>query len=267
MFSAVSSMQKMKYVMNCRIMKTSTDTVIIIPARMAASRLPGKPLADIAGKPMIQHVWERALAADIAPVYVATDHADIANVIKSAGGMAVMTRDDHQSGSDRVFEAVQSIDPSNQFQTILNLQGDLPDLATNIPTVLAATLKDSNADLATLVTLASAQEVARPQVVKAVVSWDTSNDAIGRALYFSRAAIPTGAAQYWHHIGVYGWRRAALAQFVSLPPSPLETAEKLEQLRALEAGMHVAIAKVEAAPGGVDTKDDLEAARHRIGHP
>jgi 3-deoxy-manno-octulosonate cytidylyltransferase (CMP-KDO synthetase) len=272
MISAVSSMQKMKYVMNCRIMRTSKEkmnanTVIIIPARMAASRLPGKPLADIAGKPMIQHVWERALAADIAPVYVATDHADIANVITGAGGMAVMTSADHQSGSDRVFEAVQSIDPANQYQTILNLQGDLPDLAADIPTILAATLEDSNADLATLVTRASMEEVARPQVVKAVVSWDMPDEAIGRALYFSRAPIPTGAKQHWHHIGVYGWRRDALARFVSLPPSPLETAEKLEQLRAIEAGMHVAIAKVEAAPGGVDTVDDLEAARHRIGHP
>ena len=133
--------------MNCRIMSSTDSTVIIIPARMAASRLPRKPLADIAGKPMIQHVWERAMAADIAPVYVATDHQEIANVIGTVGGRAVITRDDHPSGSDRVFEALQIIDPNGSFETILNLQGDLPEMDPGIPEALVTALERSGADL------------------------------------------------------------------------------------------------------------------------
>ncbi len=266
-------MQKPKYVMNCRIMSISDSTIIIIPARMAASRLPGKPLADIAGKPMIQHVWERARAANIAPVYVATDHEKIADVIRAAGGEAVITRDDHPSGSDRVFEALQIIDPDESFQTVLNLQGDLPEMDPAIPVALAAALDRSHADLATLVTPATAKEAARPQIVKAAIAWDTSTDRatatasrFGRALYFSREPIPANATEYNHHVGVYGWRRSALAAFVTLPPSPLELTEKLEQLRALEAGMTIAVAQIRAAPGGVDTNDDLTAARRRLGH-
>jgi 3-deoxy-manno-octulosonate cytidylyltransferase (CMP-KDO synthetase) len=235
--------------------------IIIIPARLAASRLPGKPLAEIAGKAMIQHVWERAMAADLAPVYVATDDSAIADVIISAGGKAVMTRTDHPSGSDRVFEAIETIDPDRRFTQILNLQGDLPDLSPEIPYLLGATLDRCETDLATLVTPASAEEAARPQVVKAVVSWHDAD--FGTALYFSRAAIPTGTTALFHHIGVYGWRRNALARFVDLPPSPLEQAEKLEQLRALEAGMTIAIGKIDTAPGGIDTAEDLEAARMR----
>ena len=235
--------------------------IIIIPARFAASRLPGKPLAEIGGKAMIQLVWERAMAADMAPVYVATDDRAIADVITSAGGKAVMTRTDHPSGSDRVFEAIETIDPENRYMQILNLQGDLPDLSPNIPHLLAATLDRGTADLATLVTPASADEAARPQVVKAVISWQDAD--YGNALYFSRAAIPTGTDALYHHIGVYGWRRDALARFVALPPSPLELAEKLEQLRALEAGMTIGVAKIATAPGGIDTAEDLEAARQR----
>ena len=266
-------MQKAKYVMNCRIMSSRDSTVIIIPARMAASRLPGKPLADIAGKPMIQHVWERAMAADIAPVYVATDHQEIANVIRAAGGRSVITRDDHPSGSDRVFEALQIIDPSGSFDTILNLQGDLPEMDPCIPEALVTALDRSGADLATLVTPATAEEAVRPQVVKAAVAWDngcnqpaTNDNRFGTALYFSRAPIPAGATEYNHHVGVYGWRRSALSAFVRLPPSPLELTEKLEQLRALEAGMTIAVAQINAAPRGVDTNDDLIATRRRLGH-
>jgi len=239
-----------------------SNKVIIIPARFAASRLPGKPLADIGGKPMIQHVWERAMAADMAPVYVATDDRTIADVITAAGGKAVMTRPDHPSGSDRVFEAIETIDPDRNIEQILNLQGDLPDLPSGLLDQLAATLDRSKADLATLVTAASDAEAALPQVVKAVVSWQDAD--YGSALYFSRAAIPVGGHPLWHHIGVYGWRRAALARFVALPPSPLEQAEKLEQLRALEAGMTIAIGRVDTAPGGVDTAADLAAARQRL---
>ena len=236
--------------------------IIIIPARMTASRLPNKPLADIAGKPMIQHVWERAVAADLAPVYVATDDRSIADVIELAGGKAILTRSDHQSGSDRVFEAVEKIDPQQQFQHILNLQGDLPDMTAEIPHQLAAVLDNNDCDLATLVTKASAEEAEKPQVVKAVVSWKSNG--FGDAIYFSRASIPTGTSEKYHHIGVYGWHRPTLLKFVNLPPSPIELAEKLEQLRALEAGMHIMVAEIESAPGGVDTAEDLQAVRQRF---
>ena len=229
---------------------------------MAASRLPNKPLADIAGKPMIQHVWERAMAADLAPVYVATDDRSIADVIEQAGGKTVLTRADHPSGSDRIFEAIERIDPQQQFQNILNLQGDLPDMSTEIPRQLAAALDHNDCDLATLVTKASNEEVEKPQVVKAVVSW--KDHGFGNALYFSRASIPTGTNGKYHHIGVYGWHRHALSRFVTLPPSPLELAEKLEQLRALEAGMRIAVAEIDGAPGGVDTAEDLRAVRQRL---
>ena len=255
--------------MNCRIMSSNSTPVIIIPARMAASRLPGKPLADIAGKPMIQHVWERATASGIAPVWVATDDERIADAIYSAGGNAVITRTDHPSGSDRTFEAVELIDPDRRFDVILNLQGDLPELDSQIPATLLAAVETSGAELATLVTPADDAEVARPQIVKAVIAWDAppaTGPRFGQALYFSRAAVPTGPAAKYHHIGVYGWRRDALERFVSLPPSPLETTERLEQLRALEAGMRIAVAEIDTAPAGVDTADDLDATRRRLGH-
>ena len=235
--------------------------IIIIPARLAASRLPGKPLAEIDGKPMIQLVWERAIAADIAPVYVATDDRDIANVIRSLGGKAVMTRTDHPSGSDRTFEAIETIDPDNNISQILNLQGDLPDLSPDIPHLLGAILDQGDTDLATLVTPASQYEASLTQVVKAVVSWQ--DETFGKAIYFSRAAVPTGTSALWHHIGVYGWRRDALARFVSQPPSILELAEKLEQLRALELGMTITVGKIATAPRGIDTAEDLDAARLR----
>ena len=236
--------------------------IIIIPARIAACRLPNKPLVDIAGKPMIQHVWERAMGADIAPVYVATDDRSIVDVIEQAGGRALLTRVDHPSGSDRVFEAVEKIDPQKQFQHILNLQGDLPDMPAEIPRQLANVLENNDCDLATLVTKASAEEADKPQVVKAVVSW--KDHGFGDALYFSRANIPTGTSVKYHHIGVYGWNRSALSRFVNLPPSSLELAEKLEQLRALEAGMSIAVAEIDSAPGGVDTVEDLKAVRQRF---
>ena len=251
------------YVMNCRIMSTKASPVIIIPARMAANRLPGKPLADIAGKPMICHVWERAMAAAIAPVWVATDDAEIAAVVRNAGGEAVLTRADHPSGSDRTFEAVTLIDPDSRFDLVLNLQGDLPEMDETIPSTLLRVATASGADLTTLVTLANEEEAARDQVVKAVVSWNKAGD-VGRALYFSRSTVPYGNAPKWHHIGVYGWRREALAQFVAMPPSPLEQSERLEQLRALEAGMHIAVATIDEAPAGVDTPEDLEATRARL---
>ena len=202
------------------------------------------------------------MAAHLAPVYVATDDRSIADVIEQAGGKVVFTRTDHPSGSDRVFEAVEKIDPQRLFQHILNLQGDLPDMPTDIPRHLAATLDQSDCDLATLVTKASANEARKTQVVKAVVSW--KEHGFGEALYFSRASVPNGAMDKYHHIGVYGWHRSALTRFVKLPPSQLELSEKLEQLRALEAGMRIAVAEIDAAPSGVDTEEDLEAARQRL---
>jgi 3-deoxy-manno-octulosonate cytidylyltransferase (CMP-KDO synthetase) len=235
--------------------------IIIIPARLAASRLPGKPLAEIGGKPMIQLVWERAIAADMAPVYVATDDHAIANVITSAGGKAVMTKPDHPSGSDRIFEAIEIIDPDKTISQILNLQGDLPDLSPDIPHLLGNVLDRGGTDIATLVAPASQEDAARTQVVKAVVSW--KDETFGKAIYFSRAAIPTGTDNLWHHIGVYGWQRSVLARFVSRSPSTLELAEKLEQLRALEMGMSISVGKIATAPGGVDTAEDLESARMR----
>ena len=211
---------------------------------------------------MIQHVWERAVAADLAPVYVATDDRSIVDVIELTGGKAVLTQANHQSGSDRVFEAVEKIDPQQQCQHILNLQGDLPDMSAEIPHRLAAVLDNNDCDLATLVTKASAEEAEKPQVVKAVISWKSNG--FGDAIYFSRASIPTGTSDKYHHIGVYGWHRQALSQFVNLPPSTIELAEKLEQLRALEARMRITVAEIESAPGGVDTAEDLRAARQRL---
>ena len=172
-----------------------------------------------------------------------------------------MTRVDHPSGSDRIFEAVETLDPDKNISQILNLQGDLPDLSPDIPHLLGNILDRSDTDLATIVTQANQDEASRTQVVKAVVSWQ--DERFGKAIYFSRAKVPTGTNALWHHIGVYGWRRDALARFVSQPPSTLELAEKLEQLRALELGMKITVGKIATAPGGIDTAEDLEAARLR----
>lgn len=236
------------------------DMVILIPARMAASRLPNKPMADIAGKPLIEHVWERAVVCDIAPVYVATDHDDIYQHIRALGGDAVMTDPDHPSGSDRIYEAVTKIDPEQRYQKLINLQGDLPTITSEAIHKLAQLLQMGRCDLATLVAKATADEVPKPQIVKAVMSWQETSD-IGRAHYFSRQPVPHEAPDYWHHIGLYGWQRQALETFVSLPPSPLERTEKLEQLRAIEAGMIIEACQIDEAPGGVDTKEDLDAVR------
>ena len=238
------------------------DMIILIPARMAASRLPNKPMADIAGKPLIEHVWAGAVAADIAPVYVATDHHDIFDHITAIGGRAVMTRADHPTGSDRIYEAIEAIDKDGRYQKIINLQGDLPTITTDAIVALADLLEAGTCDLATLVAPATAEEVPKSQVVKAVMSWhDDSPNRTGRAHYFSREAVPHNSESYWHHIGLYGWQRTALSQFVSLPPSPLELSEKLEQLRAIEAGMIVHASAIDEAPGGVDTEEDLTAVR------
>jgi 3-deoxy-manno-octulosonate cytidylyltransferase (CMP-KDO synthetase) len=239
------------------------DVLVLIPARMAATRLPGKPLADIAGEPMIVHVLRRAQEADIGPVVVATDSAEIAAVVDKAKGRAVMTRADHASGSDRIFEALGKADPHGHAKFIVNLQGDLPTLD---PKAIAAALRplaDDAVDIATLAAeITVAEERTDPNVVK-VVGAPIAPLRL-RALYFTRATAPAGEGPLYHHIGLYAYRRAALERFVKLPPSPLEQREKLEQLRALEAGMRIDVAIVDAVPLGVDTPEDLEKARKAL---
>jgi 3-deoxy-manno-octulosonate cytidylyltransferase (CMP-KDO synthetase) len=236
------------------------NVIILIPARMAATRLPGKPLADIAGRPMIAHVMDRAAAAGVGEVFVATDSAEIEAAVAEAGGRAVMTRADHASGSDRIFEALERLDPAAAADIVINVQGDLPTLE---PTDIRAALEplaDPAVDIATLAAeIGNASERTNPNVVKVVGS------PVGphrlRALYFTRATAPYGDGPLYHHIGLYAYRRAALTRFVKLAPSPLERREKLEQLRALEAGMRIDVAIVGSVPLGVDTPEDLEAAR------
>ena len=241
------------------------DVLIVIPARMAAIRLPGKPLADIGGVPMIVHVLRRAQDAAIGPVVVATDSEAIAAAVAKAGGRAVLTRADHASGSDRIYEALEQIDADGSAKIVVNLQGDLPTLS---PAAIAAALTplgDPAVDIATIAAaIASPEERSDPNVVKVV------GTPIGprrlRALYFTRAVAPAGEGPLYRHIGLYAFRRAALEKFVKLPPSPLERREKLEQLRALEAGMRIDVALVDAVPLGVDTPQDLEKARAMLEH-
>ncbi|RBP17296.1 3-deoxy-manno-octulosonate cytidylyltransferase (CMP-KDO synthetase) [Roseiarcus fermentans] len=236
------------------------NPLVLIPARMASTRLPGKPLADICGEPMIVHVWRRAVEADIGPVVVATDDSRVAAAVQAAGGRTVMTRADHPSGSDRIFEAAGTVDPHGRHDVVVNVQGDLPTIEKGAIRACLAPLADVRVDIATLAApIVRESEKDDPNVVKAV----GAEIAPGRlrALYFTRARAPWGEGALLHHIGLYAYRRAALARFVALPPSALERRERLEQLRALEAGMRIDIAVVDAFPLGVDTADDLERAR------
>jgi 3-deoxy-manno-octulosonate cytidylyltransferase (CMP-KDO synthetase) len=237
-----------------------TRNLVLIPARMASSRLPGKPLMDIAGLPMIVHVLHRAEEAAIGRVAVATDTAEIAAAVEAHGGEVVMTSPDHPSGSDRVYEAMEKLDPEGQAEIVINLQGDFPTISPqNIRDVLPP-LEDPAVDIATLAAeIHTEEESLAPSVVKAVGS-PLSGKRM-RALYFTRATAPHGEGPRYHHIGLYAYRRAALTRFVNLPPSPLELQEKLEQLRALEAGMRIDITVVDTVPRGVDTAADLETAR------
>lgn len=233
----------------------------VIPARMASTRLPGKPLAEIAGVAMIVQVWRRAVEAGLGDVIVATDSQQIVQTIEAAGGRAVMTRADHQSGSDRVFEAVERIDPGGRYEVIVNLQGDLPTLDPALVRRCAEALSASGVDIATLAAQITVEEErTNPNVVKAIGTPVSGGEQL-RALYFTRATAPYGEGPLYHHIGIYAYRRAALQRFVSLPPSPLELRERLEQLRALEAGMTIRVAIVDTVPLGVDTPADLERAR------
>ena len=236
------------------------DTLILIPARMAASRLPGKPLADIAGTPMIVHVLRRAEAAGIGPVVVATDSPAIEAAVRQAGGRAVITRADHASGSDRVFEALGQVDPAGRAAIVVNVQGDLPTLVPSNINAAAALLANQEVDIGTVAAeITRAEERNDPGVVKVVGS--PAGPTRLRALYFTRATAPYGEGPLYHHIGLYAYRRRVLERFVALAPSPLEKREKLEQLRALEAGMRIDVAIVSSAPLGVDTPEDLARAR------
>ncbi len=242
-----------------------SDPLVVIPARMAATRLPNKPLADINGKPMIVHVWERAMDAGIGPVIVATDSRDIADAVEAAGGRAIMTRSDHPSGSDRVYEAVENADPDGLHDIIVNLQGDFPTIDPRAIVASVLPLADPAVDIATLAAvIVDEDEMTANSVVKLIGSEIAPNRL--RALYFTRATAPTGPGPLYHHVGLYAYRRKALARFVSLPPSPLEIREKLEQLRAIEAGMRIDVAVIDHVPRGVDTPGDLIIARELLRH-
>jgi 3-deoxy-manno-octulosonate cytidylyltransferase (CMP-KDO synthetase) len=241
------------------------QTLVVIPARMAATRLPGKPLAEIAGKPMIVHVWQRAMEAGVGRVVVATDTEDIAAVIQRAGGEAILTFPDHPSGSDRVYEAITKLDPEGDVEVVVNLQGDLPTLDPKLITDVLAPLAERHPpDIVTL-----AAEITDPaerdaaHVVKVVGSPIPKTNRL-KALYFTRAPAPHGEGAMYHHIGIYAYRRNALERFVALPPSYLEKREKLEQLRALEDGMLIDVVIVDTFPLGVDTPADLERARRML---
>lgn len=234
--------------------------LVIIPARMASTRLPGKPLADIAGRPMIVHVAERSIESGLGRVVVATDTEAVAAAVRAHGLEAVMTGTDHQSGSDRIHEALALIDPDGSFQTVINVQGDLPTIEPAAIRAVLAPFDDPAVDIATLgVEITRDEERTNPNVVK-IVGSPISPTRL-RALYFTRATAPWGEGPLYHHVGLYAYRRAALQQFVSLPPSALELRERLEQLRALEAGMRIDVELVRSVPLGVDTPDDLERAR------
>lgn len=237
------------------------NPIVVIPARMASTRLPDKPLADIGGTPMIVHVWRRAMEASVGPVVVACAEPAIAQAVEWAGGKAVLTRPDHPSGSDRVHEAVERIDPAGVHDIVLNIQGDLPTLDPSLVRTVLGAMSEPTVDIATLaVAIRDADERTAASVVKIVVSAEAGAKG-GRALYFSRQPVPWGDGPLYHHIGLYGFRRTALRRFVALPPSPLERREKLEQLRALEDGMRIEVAFVDTVPLGVDTPADLARAR------
>ncbi len=236
------------------------STLVLIPARLASTRLPNKPLADIAGAPMIVRVAERARDAAIGRVVVATDSAEVLRAVEAAGFEAVMTRADHPSGSDRIFEALRAIDPAGEVDVIVNLQGDLPTIEPDTVRAVLKPFENPACDIATVVVeIATEADAKDPNVVKLIGT--PNGDRRLNALYFTRATAPTGEGPLFHHVGIYAYRRAALERFVALPPSPLEVRERLEQLRALEAGMRIDAEIVDAVPLGVDTAYQLEEAR------
>jgi 3-deoxy-manno-octulosonate cytidylyltransferase (CMP-KDO synthetase) len=241
-----------------------TQTLVVIPARLHSTRLPAKALADLGGEPMVVHAWRSAMAAQVGRVVVATDSEQIQAVVERAGGEAVMTRADHQSGSDRVFEAVTQVDAKGAYDLILNLQGDLPVLDAGLARDCLAPLREAGPDIATVAAeIKNGEDRDDPNVVK-VVGTPTGAPRRLRALYFTRATAPYGEGPLYHHFGIYAYRRAALERFVRLAPSGLEKREKLEQLRALEDGMRIDVSLVDTFPVEVNTPEDLERARRLI---
>ena len=239
--------------------------IVVIPARLAATRFPNKPLAEIAGVPMIVHVLRRAEEAGIGPVMVAAGDAAIAEAVRAAGGEAVMTDAGHPSGSDRIAEAVATLDPDGTYDVVVNLQGDLPTIEPAAVKACLSPLEDPDVDIATIAAEITVEnEIDDPNVVKAVAGFGPG-ERIARALYFTRTKAPSGDGKLYHHIGLYAYRRQALERFVALPPGKLEGRERLEQLRALEAGMRIDVALVDTVPLGVDTPADLELARALLG--
>jgi 3-deoxy-manno-octulosonate cytidylyltransferase (CMP-KDO synthetase) len=242
------------------------NPIILIPARLAATRLPGKPLADIAGMPMIVHVWRRAVAAEVGPVVVACADRAIADAVESAGGRAVMTEPDQPTGSDRVHEAIVSLDPGRAHDAVINVQGDIPMLDPAAIRVAVAGLADAETDIATLAAVIEDEAALHDTSVNKVVAGFANPTRPARALYFSKAIVPWGPGPHYEHIGLYAYRRAALERFVGLPRGVLELREHLEQLRALEAGMRISVSLIEAARLGVqvDTPADLARARQLV---
>ncbi len=263
-------------------MSLPRSPIVMIPARLASTRLPGKPLADIHGLPLIVHVWRRAVAADLGPVVVACAEPEIAEAVEAAGGRAMLTRPDHRSGSDRIFEALEALDPEGRYDAVINLQGELPTISPEVLRAVLAPLAEPAVDIATLVAeITDPAERSDPNVPKAALAFPQSESGpasapgksaeappIARALYFSRAPVPWDGGDperpLYHHIGLYAYRRAALERFVALPASGLERRERLEQVRALEAGMRIDAALVDTVPLGVDTPADLARARELL---
>lgn len=238
--------------------------IVIIPARMASTRLPGKPLADIHGKPMIVHVFERAKEADVGDVLVACDDDKVMDAVTAHGGKAVMTKISHPSGSDRIYEALCKTDSDGKYDVVINVQGDLPTIEPDSIRASLEPLKDKSVDISTLTALIVRDaEKTDPNIVKIAVAFP-QGEKTARALYFSRSTIPANDGPLYHHIGLYGYRRAALDRFVGLPPSILEKREKLEQLRALENGMRIDVRLVDAVPLGVDNQHELDRAREML---
>lgn len=240
-------------------------SLVLIPARMASTRLPGKPLADICGLPMIVQVAKRAAEAGASRIIVATDTPDIVATVKAHGFEAVMTAESHQSGSDRIYEALGKADPEGRADIVVNVQGDLPTIDPASIRAALSPLDNPEVDIATLCAVIHDEtEKTNPNVVKVVGA--PLSETRQRALYFTRATAPHGPGPLYHHIGLYAYRRPALERFVSLGPSALERRESLEQLRALEAGMRIDVEIVDTVPLGVDTPADLEKARRMLGH-
>ena len=238
-----------------------SNPIVVIPARLGSTRLPDKPLADILGEPMIVQVWRRAMEAEVGPVVVAAGEASIVEAIEKAGGTAVLTDPDLPSGSDRIHQALDRFDPDKTHDAVINIQGDLPTIEPVPIRAALALLSDPDVDIGTLAAeITRAEERDNPNVVKAVFACAPGTRQ-GRALYFTRATAPSGDGPLYHHIGLYAYRRDALERFVALPPGILEQRERLEQLRALEAGMRIDVALVDTVPLGVDTPADLDRAR------